>query len=418
MTKMSENEMLKQRAKASGVRPIDSIDATLQRNFNAALREQLNDLLSGVTNEEVGNSLNQKVSSVVKQMLEEDLSHEQWVEAFSEMNAALLTSYKKAPLTEEDKTTSFINQTGQVMAVKDCINTINDIYRVKAFIRGIDQAVSAVPEDKILHIVYPACGPFAPLLLPLLSHYKNKAGMLKRLKVSLIDIQPGAIKVLDQAIADLELTDCQITTHCMDIMAYEPEEGIDLVVMEAMQHGFTREGHLAFLLHLLPFMNEDCRLLPEKISIQACLSNTEQEYNEQWKEQDRAHSDLINPAIQQQRIPLGEILEVSKPSLDKMKVLSLGNSIQMVECNQIMLPKDVPDISEKTLLISTVVTVFGEERINEYDSGISLPVPEMSVCIDFKPQAPEPDDLLVKSGDKLKFYYKMGSTPGLLPTVA
>ncbi len=415
---MSEHEMLKQRAKAPGVRPISSTDATLQRNFNVALRDQLNALLSSVPDGETASTVNQKVSSVVKQMLEEDLTHEQWVEAFSEMNIALLSSYKKAPLTEEDKSTSFINATGHVVSVKDCINTVNDIYRVKAFIRGFDQALAAQPENKVLHVVYPACGPFAPLLLPLLSYYKNQVGMLQRFKVSLIDIQPGAIKVLQQAIEDLELTECEITTHCMDVMDYKPDEGIDLVVMEAMQHGFTREGHLAFLLHLRPFMNEDCRLLPEKISVRACLSNTEREYNEQWNEQERVHSDLVNEAIQQQRIDLGEILEVSKATLDKMQVLPLGDSIEMVECNQIVIPKGIPDISEKTLLITAVATVFGEESIDEYDSGISLPLPDMSICIDFKPQVPEPDDLLVKSGDKLKFYYKMGSTPGLLPTVA
>ena len=394
-----------------------SVDPILQRTFNQALREQLNDLLA--TNLCNNHSNLNTIASSVEKILRNELRHEEWVEVFSDMNLAFLPSYKKTELTEEEKTKSYINQTGLIISVKDCINTINDIYRVKSFIRSVDKALTQLDKQESIHIVYPACGPFAPLLLPLISYYKvHHNTLLRQIKLTLIDIQPGATKVLENLVEDLKLYECNIEILCMDVMEYIPSEGIDLLLMESFQSGLSHEGHMAFALHLIQFMNQNGVLLPEKISITAYLSNCEREYNEQWSNQSRAHSDLINSDIHNQRIALGELLEVSKESLQKITPIALGNSIKLIECNQVYIPKNISDIKDKTLIISAVISVFGDEHVAEYDSGISHPLPDMSVCIDFKPTVPEPDDLLVRSGDKLKFYYKMGSLPGFLPTVA
>lgn len=416
---MEDNKNIRERTNQLHIKTTASIDSTLQKTFNQALREQLNDLLLNVKDNTSSNTSLKSISASVEKMLHQELSHEDWVEVFSEMNLAFLPSYKKTELTEDENSTSYINQTGLIISVKDCVNTINDIYRVKAFIKGTAQALTQLNKKESIHIVYPACGPFAPLLMPLLCYYKDKhPDLLSKLKITLIDIQPGAVKVLQQVIEDLGFSECHIEAHCLDIMEYTPHESIDILLMESFQSGFSREGHVAFALHLAKYMSQDSVLLPEKISVVAYLSNCEREYNEQWQNQPRAHSNLVNEEIQKQRVALGELLEISKESLQKMQVITLGNSIDLVECNQVNIPKNIPNIKDKTLIVSASATVFGNEIVAEYDSGISHPLPDMSICIDFKPIVPEPDDLLVKSGDKLKFYYKMGSLPGFLPTVA
>ena len=60
--------------------------------------------------------------------------------------------------------------------------------------------------------------------------------------------------------------------------------------------------------------------------------------------------------------------------------------------------------------------MYENEKIYEYDSGITHPLPEQQVCINFTPSESRDGDLLVKSGDDIKFYYRLNGLPGFLAT--
>ncbi|MBY4678830.1 class I SAM-dependent methyltransferase [Marinobacterium arenosum] len=396
-----------------------AIDKGLQQLFNQSLREQLHACMSDAEQPEHQSALKTAMAALTELLLHQpDADHQQLVQQFAQANAQLATSYAQAELTESENNSAFINATGLVMAVKDAIHTVNDIYRVKAFIRGIDQALASREANHPIHLLYPACGPFAPLLLPLISYYQQRDIGPQQLRITLIDLQPGAVKVLNQLVDDLDLRGYIHEIRCQDVMDYQPEQPIDVLVMEALQHGFTREGHLAFARHLSRFLSPDAIMIPEKISVTASLNEGQREYVDQWSDQERTHSSLMDPAIQAARTPLSEIFTLTLDSLRKLNVIPLGDSAELVECNQVRIPTGVSNINKQSLLLSVTATTFGQEQILEYDSGISHPLYDLSLCIDFVPQVPEPDDLLAKSGDKLKFYYKLTGTPGFLPTIA
>ncbi|WP_157834701.1 hypothetical protein [Oceanospirillum beijerinckii] len=394
-------------------------DKRLEQMFNQFLRDQL----AACMNTDAENSHQEALQHSLEQLTELLLinsrpDHDQLADAFSESNIRLLNSFKLADLNETELNQSFINKHGLVISVKDTLNTVNDIYRVRSFIRGIHSALNETDSSRVTHIVYPACGPFAPLLLPLIRHYKAKGVFSPNLKISLLDIQPGAVKVLNQLIDDLDIREYIHEVLCMDVMDYQPELPIDLLVLEALQHGFTKEGHMAFACHLSQFLSAEARMIPEKLSVTAFLNKGQREYVDQWKDQERAHSDFLDSEIQNERIMLGEIFSLTLETLKSIKLIPFGENARLVECNQITIPQDIPDINKYILNLAVNIATYSTETLNEYDSGITCPVPDMSVCIDFKPKAPEPDDLLVKSGDKIKFYYKMTATPGFLPTIA
>ncbi|WP_417790779.1 hypothetical protein [Terasakiella pusilla] len=393
-------------------------DPKLKDICNQNLRKQLNNLLNQLPEDELQQALQNSFNTLVAQILSDKLSHTQLVDLFADAYENLLTSYDKAELTESEKTTSYINATGLVMSVENAVHTFQDIYRVQAFLRGIHQALAEKKESQVVHIVYPACGPCAPLLLPLISYYASKNIDRQRLKITLIDIQPGAVKVLNKLIADLDLVDYIHEVICCDVMDFQPNYKIDVLVMEALQHGFTREGHLAFAQHLVSFLADDAIMLPEKITVTASLNIGQREYVDQWANQERSHSNLVDQDIQNERSVLGEIFSLSLDKLRKLTIIPLGDGMELVECNQVQIPKGIENINKTSLLLSVTATTFGEEHILEYDSGITHPLCDMSVCIDFVPKAAEPDDLLVKSGDRLKFYYKLSGAPGFLPTIA
>ncbi len=66
------------------------------------------------------------------------------------------------------------------------------------------------------------------------------------LKITLIDIQPGAVKVLNRLIELMGIAEHVHQVFCMDVMEYHPDHSIDILIIEAMHHGLTREGHLHF----------------------------------------------------------------------------------------------------------------------------------------------------------------------------
>lgn len=393
-------------------------DPKLKDICNQNLRKQLNNLLNQLPENELQQALQNSFNTLVAQILSDKLPHTQLVDLFADAYENLLASYDKAELTESEKMTSYINATGLVMSVENAVHTFQDIYRVQAFLRGIHQALEEKKDSEAVYIVYPACGPCAPLLLPLISYYASKNIDRQRLKITLIDIQPGAVKVLNKLISDLDIADYIYEVICCDVMDFQPTCKIDVLVMEALQHGFTREGHFAFARHLTPFLATDAIMLPEKVTVTASLNVGQREYIDQWSDQERTHSTLADQNILNERIQLGEVVSLTLDSLRKLTVIPLGDGMKLIECNQVQIPRGVENIEKTNLLLSVTATIFGNEQIKEYDSGITHPLCDMSVCIDFVPKAAEPDDLLVKSGDWLKFYYKLSGTPGFLPTVA
>ncbi|NOU52350.1 hypothetical protein HG263_17655 [Pseudoalteromonas sp. JBTF-M23] len=401
-----------------GAGELSSIDPSLAKLLNQSLRDKLNRQLKGDAFASSELLINH-CCKLVECLLANTQTHEQLVDYFADFSQSLIELYQSLELTEQETTHSYVNATGLVMAVKDAVSTVNDIYRVKAFIRALKNTLDDAESQSSqpLHLVYPACGPFAPLVLPLLCYVKKHNTYQRPLKVTLIDIQPGAQKVLNRVVGSLGL-EHSVEVLCMDVMDYQPSQPIDILVIEAMQHGLSKEGHLSFMRHLAQFLAKDAYLLPKEIVIEAILAVPQREFVEQWHEQARSHSSFINAKIKAERINLGPIFTLNLDTLKQMAIMPLGNGYDLIEAGQVSIPHNVDDMSKRILLLSANLHVDEQEQVAQYDSGITHPLADMSVCIDFKPKASEPDDLLVKGGDKLKFYYKLCGMPGFLPTIA
>ena len=127
-------------------------------------------------------------------------------------------------------------------------------------------------------------------------------------------------------------------------------------------------------------------------------------------------------ANRQRRIELGEILNLTADSLRNLQEQTIDQFTSLIECGAVTLPELPADMEHPLLMICTKI-IAGEqteefenqEVIDEYDSGITHPLPDMQVCINFVPTESKPGDLLVNSGEQLKFYYRMNGLPGFLP---
>ncbi|TMO89431.1 hypothetical protein [Pseudoalteromonas ruthenica] len=328
--------------------------------------------------------------------------------------------YEQAELTANERRQQFIHQHGLVMAPNYCIHTIKDTLRVSRYLRAIDKAVTALLDDEQgqLHIAYPACGPFAPLLVPLLSYYQSQGIDGRRLRVTFIDIQPGAIKALHHLLAQLGLQEYVHQLYCGDACQYNAPMLFDLVVVEAMQHGFSREGHLAIARHFAKQLSHTGYLIPERIDIHAMLNVAQREYVEQWQLHGLTPQEQhqLQAEVASERTELGQIMSLTADSLKAMAPQQINEQQQLIEGATLRIPH-LPDKADKqTLSLYTDISLFAGETLNLYESGITHPLPDLSVCINFEPQDRHPDDTVAQSGDELKFYYCLNGLPGFLVT--
>ena len=327
-------------------------------------------------------------------------------------------TYLGANIPSSLRKRQFICSSGLIMSPDYCITTIRDSLRIRSFMRGVHQAVKArFRKHNYVHIVYPACGPFAPLLLPLISYYQQQGLYTANdIGVTLIDAQKGATLSLEALIDSLSLKDYIKDIICLDANQFRTDNPIDIVVLEAMQHGFSREGHLSLARHFASLLPDDGIMLPKEISISAVLNVGQREYVEQWQ-LDNQTIDSIQQEVRAERTLIGEILNINLSSLKCMEPRKIDEYSQLLECGTVTIPELSQNPDKQTLLIQTKITTWGNEFLDEYESGITHPLPDMQVCINFIPKDSRPGDLLVKSGDKLTFYYCLNGLPGFLATI-
>ncbi|QPB85529.1 hypothetical protein CWC22_021195 [Pseudoalteromonas rubra] len=400
----------------------DYADPKIDQLLKHTVRNQLESLLKAkLTTAQRQQALTQSfVDAMALIFSTTQTTHAQLTAAFEAMYEHALQSMSMAELSEELLTRQYIAPTGLIMSPYNSRHTIKDIYRIQGYAKGIDKAIRGMLSHKdSVTILYPACGPFAPLILPLLSYYKNQNEFNhEQIKVLFVDTHPGAIVTLKQLIDDLQLGEFVADIIEEDATVYEPEQAVDLLVLEAMQHGFTREGQLAIARHLVKFLTLDGWMIPRSVSIKGMMIHGETEYNQQWKDAEYCHSDHLRDSALNERVELGELMRIDKSALLEMTEIELDDDIRVVAANTITIPTGVEDMSTRILAVYAQINTFGEEGLDQYDSGITHPKPDMNFYIDARPRELEHTHFVANSGDTVQFYYQLSGMPGFVPVKA
>ncbi|BDX07896.1 hypothetical protein [Planctobacterium marinum] len=396
-------------------------DPVSQGLLQQTLRTQLNELLAGVTTEEERLvKLRQSFTDIANTILsEKEVAYETLLKQFETLYENAMLSLKQADIPEQLLTQQFISKNGLIMSPLNCSNTIKDVFRVSSFTRGLLRAIEQQLESKeTVRVLYPACGTFAPLIVPLLSYVKEHQQIThEQLKVTFVDLQPGAIKALKQLVSDLELEEYIDDIVMADATEYEPDFTVDILLLEAMQHGFGKEAHLSIAHHLIRFLDINGTMVPNRIVINSALVVGAEEFKEQWQDVEYSHSKTVSQEYMDRRVELGSVMSIDKNSLMQMEKITLSDDQQLIRGATINIPTGIEDIAKRTLILYASIQTFANESIHQYDSGITSPLPDTSICIDFKPRDPRPGDLLVSSGDDIAFFYRLNGLPGFMPVL-
>lgn len=165
---------------------------------------------------------------------------------------------------------------GKALATRWAAWCMDDVLRTKKFALGIKKAVDLVLKanpKKPVKILYAGTGPFATLVLPLTTHYTAA-----QLQLDLIEVNPKSFEYLKQTIQKLQLQDYVCSLSQADATTYQVENAsVDILVVECLQHTLAREPQVKIVQNLIPQLPPDVILIPEEISLQLMLVNSEEQ---------------------------------------------------------------------------------------------------------------------------------------------
>ncbi len=268
-----------------------------------------------------------------------------------------------------------------------------EVYRSQQFLRGVYAAMQAARQrfpGQRLHILYPGCGPYATLILPLTTRFSPA-----EFQVTLIDVHRPAVAAVRQLVQALDIADYVHDVIQADAMTYQPPAGqqYHMLVLEVMQGALAREPQVALTLRFLPHLAPGGLLVPGRITIDACLTSRAREDFGTLIRRDPDgfpvdHSDLAHT-----RVHLGQLLALPAESGQAYRSAP-GDTLPAVT---IHVPPRPPGIEQFMLL--TRVEVYPPFTVADYQSEVSHPVilPELNG---------------IASGSEITFAYTFGPKPG------
>jgi hypothetical protein len=238
---------------------------------------------------------------------------------------------------------------GKAISPKDAAHCVLDFARTTQFLRGVRAALLELkkrfPSEKI-EILYAGCGPFAPLIVPLLTFFEPD-----ELSLTLIDFHERSIASVKNIFRELELEKFDARFVQADAASYKHPRELHLVICETMQMALKKEPQVALTLNLAPQLAEKGIFVPQKITVEACLGNSSNNAKEE-------------------KINLGRIFE-----LDAEKIRQSASEIFDFPSVTINIPHENAEKAEKMdFMLLTTVSIFGGFELRERDSGITYPV--------------------------------------------
>lgn len=295
---------------------------------------------------------------------------------------ALLTKHSLFKTQAEEAKTDIHLESGKAIGSTWAALCIDDLLRTKRFVKGVYEAVkSLLDEGKAsVEILYAGSGPFATLVLPLTTIFRED-----QVRIRALEINPASGQHLKQLIGALGIEGYFRSIEQVDASCYQIPNAneIDILLSETMQRGLEKEPQVAIMYNLVPQLREDVILIPEKIE----LSLGTLRYQGQPPTQ-VVYNSIIN------------IFSLDKERILKQRAIDLADGSLQFPSRQYQITRPEFPASHR-LALFTQITVFGQEELGPGESGITLPIPLSAL------QQIEKEEFVVE------WAYEMGSNPGM-----
>jgi len=261
---------------------------------------------------------------------------------------------------------------GMAISPMEAAHCLLDTRRTVVFLRGIHKALLQLKKEfpgRKINILYAGCGPYATLLTPFTSLFSSE-----ELAFYMLDISQVSLDSVERLYTALGLNDYIEDVICTDATTYMFPEDITmhLVISETMQRALAKEPQVPIMLRLIPQMADNTIFIPEEITVSLVLRS--------WEEEERGLSTIGYTPV---RMLLGPVYSIGR-----------DNCREHVPCT-IQIPLETGKFNSLNLF--TDVTVFNDEKLSAFNSGINLPLKIASV--------------IGKNGKAIKFRYELSNSP-------
>jgi Methyltransferase domain len=266
---------------------------------------------------------------------------------------------------------------GVALAPRDAARSVLDFMRTARMLQGLEAGIAAARErfGSPVDVLYAGCGPFAPLALPLAARLGSQAA-----RFTLMDVHEVSVALARRTTEALGLGESVRAYVHADATTWTSPAPLQVVVAEALERALEREPQVAIMANLAPQLAPGGLVVPERISVEACLADASREV-----------LPVDDPGPARLRVPLGTVFSLTAESA---RALRAQQGVP-----EVVLPVGaIAAEGPSDLMLRTIVTAFGDVVLEEYESGITYPA--------FLLQAGR-----MRGGTRLRFRYDAGPDP-------
>lgn len=316
--------------------------------------------------------------------------------AYGEIHTACNELYTALLQVTGINITDDINRENRLLDSGDAIGLtwaamcIKDHMRTKRFMDGIYEATGDMLKTNAgrpVHILYTGTGPFATLLLPLTSRFSEQ-----QIQFTLLEVNETSFSCLQKLIKTLGLEKYIHRIEKADATKWKlpSNEPVDIFICETMQQGLRTEPQVAVCMNIVPQLQSNTIIIPEKITLTAALIDLQERMQVKFGYKSPGNAVHL---------------------LDTILTLNKETILQNVPSNQqasetplsfpetiITIPAEVTD-SHPLLYLLTDIVIYNQERLLIDDSPLTLPL--------------KLADLSQHQPTIIKFQYHTGKKPGI-----
>lgn len=298
----------------------------------------------------------------------------------------LLAELSDINLEDEEARKNIQFENGKALGTTWAAMCIDDLMRTKKFISGIFKAIQFIRQKKKepVHIVYAGTGPYAALLLPLLTLFSEN-----EIRLSLLEINKESFSNMMQVMEKLGFSKYIHTAEQVDATLYKINDPslIDMVVSETMQHALKDEQQVPITINLMNQLGEKAILIPQNITLKLALINS-----------GKQTISLIDNNTGEYKKVIGNIFELNAVT-SRSYVKEAGNTFDFPSLYFSVNPEELKGYDRISIL--TDIQVFQDEEILINESGLTMPLRIDSI-------APEK-----QNGFSIELWYEISNKPGI-----
>ncbi len=303
------------------------------------------------------NKYHQKLREAANYLIKEEVDHIEIKKAVDILKN-LFEEVSEINFNDPSIDENLFLETGKAIAPKWAGMCVEDMMRTKMFIKGVYNAINKIRtnrDGKPVTILYAGTGPYATLVMPLITLFKPS-----ELQLVLLEVNPLSLQSLKKIIQNLNVSEYVKGIHKCDAATFsipKPKQ-VDIVLIECLQHALVKEPQVAITYNLLTQLNENVILIPEEISLFVSLLNLAKKSNS-----------------------ITEITEIEKSKYyKKIEPVFILNKGEILKKSSLLFNEKETEFNDKMLedhnqlAITTEIKVYNNEKLNIDESGLTIPL--------------------------------------------